>query len=69
VLEQILAEAEQRMNALLGGELDRLTALRRDNPSIRDEEIEHLSYLIDESAVHIQHASLQLQALRLIITT
>ncbi len=53
----------------LGAELDRLTALRKVNPSIRQEELDHLSYRIEECAIHIQHANLQLQALRLIITT
>jgi len=68
-LQEILAEAELRMRAGLGAELDRLEALRKVNRSIREEELEHLRYRIDECAVHIQHANLQLQALRLIITT
>jgi ATP-dependent helicase HepA len=68
-LQEILAEAEQRMRADLGAELNRLEALREVNPSIREEELEHLRYRIEESAIHIQHANLQLQALRLIITT
>ena len=50
-------------------ELVRLEALRKVNPSIREEELENLRYRIDECAVHISHANLQLQALRLIITT
>jgi ATP-dependent helicase HepA len=45
-----------------------MEALRSVNPSIRQEEIDHLKYSIDECALHIQHANLQLQALRLIIT-
>jgi len=68
-LRDILNDAEQSMRAALGAELDRLTALREVNPSIRQEELDHLSYRIDECAIHIQHARLQLQALRLIITT
>lgn len=68
-LQAILANAEQAMRTALGAELDRLTALRRVNPSIRQEELDHLHYRIEESAIHIQHANLQLQALRLIITT
>jgi ATP-dependent helicase HepA len=57
------------MRAALGAEWARLTALREVNPSIRQEELDHLSYRIEECAIHIQHANLQLQALRLIITT
>lgn len=68
-LREILTDAEQAMRATLGGEWERLTALRRVNPSIRQEELDHLSYRIEQCAIHIQHASLQLQALRLIITT
>jgi ATP-dependent helicase HepA len=68
-LQATLQEAEQLMRQELGAELERLEALRKVNPSIRAEELENLRYRIDESAVHISHASLQLQALRLIITT
>ncbi len=68
-LKHVLNQAEQSMRASLGAELERLTALRAVNPSIRQEEVDHLNYRINESAVHIQHANLQLQALRLIITT
>jgi len=68
-LASIVAGAEQRMRLELGEELDRLQALRKVNPSIREEEINFLQHRIAECAVHIQHANLQLQALRLIITT
>ena len=68
-LEQILASAETEMREKLGGELARLEALREVNPSIRQEELDHLRYRIEECAVHIRHANLQLQALRLIVTT
>jgi len=68
-LPTILQDAEQTMRNELGAELERLTALREVNASIRQDELDHLSYRIEESALHIQHAKLQLQALRLIITT
>lgn len=68
-LQDIVADAERRMRLELGEELDRLQALRKVNPSIREEEISFLQHRIDECAVHMQHANLQLQALRLIITT
>ena len=68
-LQGILGEAELTMREQLGAELQRLEALREVNPSIREEELDHLRYRIEECAIHIQHASLQLQALRLIITT
>jgi len=68
-LSVILSRAEQLMREDLGQELERLEALRAVNPSIRQEELDHLRHRIDECAVHIQHANLQLQALRLVITT
>ena len=68
-LQQILAGAEAEMREQLGGELARLEALREVNPSIRQEELDHLRYRIEECAVHIRHANLQLQALRLVVTT
>ncbi len=68
-LKTILSQAEQTMREDLGTELARMEALRLVNPSIRQEELDHLRYRIDECAVHIQYANLQLQALRLVITT
>ncbi len=68
-LGEILDHAEATMRRKLGAELSRLEALRALNPSIRQEELDHLHYRIEESALHIRHANLQLQALRLIITT
>lgn len=68
-LGNILTNAEQHMRAELGEELLRLKALKAVNPSIRQEELDYLSYRIEESAAHIQQAGMQLQALRLIITT
>ena len=68
-LQEILAGADQAMREDLGAELSRLEALRSVNPSIRQEELDHLRHRIEECAIHIEHANLQLQALRLVITT
>ena len=68
-LQQVLTDAENQMRKQLGAELARLEALREVNPSIREDELENLRYRIEECAIHITHANLQLQALRLIITT
>ncbi|MEH6590912.1 MAG: RNA polymerase-associated protein RapA [Halioglobus sp.] len=68
-LQKILTSAEQTMREDLGAELSRLQALRDVNPSIRQEELDHLAFRIEECAIHITHANLQLQALRLVITT
>jgi ATP-dependent helicase HepA len=68
-METLLEEAQTRMREQLGAELSRLEALREINPSIRQVEIDRLGYLIEECAAHISHASLQMQGLRLIVTT
>ena len=68
-LALILSRAEQFMREDLGRELARLEALQQVNPSIRQEELDFLRHRIEECAVHIEHANLQLQALRLVITT
>jgi len=68
-LDEILAAARDRMRTELGAELRRLQQLREVNPSIRQVELDHLAYLMDECDAHISHASLQMQALRLIVTT
>ena len=66
---ELLDRAEATMRRELGQELARLEALREVNPSIRQVELDHLRHRIEECAAHITHASLQMQALRLIITT
>jgi ATP-dependent helicase HepA len=68
-MDEILSSAQARMREQLGAELARLQALREINPSIRQVEIDHLQYLIEECAAHISHATLQMQGLRLIVTT
>lgn len=67
--DDLLSSAQERMREQLGAEKARLQALREINPSIRQVEIDHLGYLIEECAAHISHATLQMQGLRLIVTT
>jgi len=67
-LRDTLSRASTELRSTLGAELERLIALQQVNPAIRDEELAHLRYRIEESAAHIDHATLQLQALRLIVT-
>lgn len=70
--QQLETRQQQALNTMqqqLGNELSRLQALQEVNPSVRPEEIAHLQWRMEESAAHISHATLQLQALRLIVTT
>ncbi len=62
---QALALAQEQ----LGEELARLQALQRVNPNVREEEISHLEERIDASREHIAQATVQMQSLRLIVTT
>jgi len=68
-LPAILKQAIERMEESLNGEVQRLEALQRINPSIRDEEIEFFRNQIRESSAAIARASMQLQALRIVIST
>jgi ATP-dependent helicase HepA len=65
---RLQAEAQARMRALLGEELDRLRALAAVNPNVRREELTHLEGLADLTARHLERTSLRLDALRLIVT-
>lgn len=65
-LEQI-ASAQRNLEQDIGREVERLRDLARVNPNIRDEEIEHLEQRLAQSVEHLQHASLKLDAVRVII--
>lgn len=62
----IVANASQRMNAELGREISRLTALQRVNPNVRPEEVTALVRQQIALQQHIQAARLRLDAVRLI---
>ncbi len=68
-LPAILSEATTRMEESLNAEVQRLEALQQVNPSIRDEEIEFFRNQIRDSAAAIARATMQLQALRVVIST
>lgn len=65
----IVTAANEKMQAMQRSELQRLQALARVNPNIRQQEID---YLIEETAAlehHISHAQVKLDALRIAIIT
>ncbi len=66
---EILAQAADAMTSSLQYEVDRLTALQAVNPSVRTEEIDFLRQRMSQSQDFINHATLQLQALRVVIST
>jgi ATP-dependent helicase HepA len=68
-LEPLIEEAQERIITSLNIEIDRLTALREVNPSIREEEIEFFRQQLAQGLDHIGKAIMQPQAIRLIVTT
>ena len=66
---QLKESACERVESIVGREIDRLRNLKKVNPSIRPEEIEFFMTQRDEALSHINTASLEPQAARVIITT
>ncbi|MDX5298870.1 MAG: RNA polymerase-associated protein RapA, partial [Gammaproteobacteria bacterium] len=64
-----LGEANAALEAALGEEVQRLEALRRVNPSIREEEIRFFRQQMQHGREALGRAALQLQAMRVIVTT
>ncbi|MBU3016813.1 RNA polymerase-associated protein RapA [Paraglaciecola agarilytica] len=65
--EKVRKQCQKQMKSLLGGELKRMQSLQKVNPSIRDEEIEHLQQQIDDLKQVISEARVNLEAIRLIV--
>jgi len=65
----LVAAARSRLQHELGSEIDRLRALRRVNPNVRDEEITHLEQELADGLAALDTASLRLDALRVLIIT
>ncbi len=65
----LLAQGARRIRQTLDREIDRLRALARVNPNVREEELLHLERLRDAAEKAIASASLRLDAQRVIVTT
>lgn len=64
---QLQAQASERMSDELGHELERLRALARVNPSVREDEIEQLQQRIELLEDYLQKTHLRLDALRMVV--
>ncbi len=64
---ELLEQARQRSRAMLEGEIERLEALRRVNPNVRQEEIDFLRSQWQEVDRLMASASLRLDAVRVVI--
>ncbi len=65
----ILAAARAHLQRNLAREINRLQALHRVNPNVRDEEITHLEQQLAHGMAALDAASLRLDALRVLIVT
>jgi len=68
-LPALLSRAESALTEQLGGELARITALRAINPAIRPEEIAFFERQLEQCRSAITGATLELQALRIVVNT
>ena len=68
-LSEIQTAAHQEMETELKQALARLEALKTVNPNIRDDELDALRDQISTLSHHIQHAQVDLDALRLIVVS
>jgi ATP-dependent helicase HepA len=64
----LIAAACERLESELGGELERLSALKRVNPSVRDSEIEALNYQLEALRIALPQARVRLDAIRLAVS-
>lgn len=65
---RIIADARRAMLDRQTGEIKRLTALKRVNPNVRGEEIDHLANATRTADEHLRAARVRLDALRVIVT-
>lgn len=65
---EIIDSASAQMSRELGSELDRLRALKRVNPGVRDSEIEALSYQYESLRAALPQARVRLDAIRLAVS-
>ena len=68
-LPALLQDAQQRATKALSEQQQRLSALRRINPSVRHDEIEALQHKQQQLTEYINKARLKLDAIRLIVVS
>ena len=66
-LPEVRKEAQQRVDTLLGSEIERLKQLQKKNKTIRQEEIEFMEEQLHACTEVISNAKYELQAVRLVI--
>jgi ATP-dependent helicase HepA len=67
-LEPLKAQALEQLSARFEPEIRRLEALRKINPTVREEEIQYFRDQFDSAREAIGHATLALEGIRVIVT-
>ncbi|MBE1300087.1 MAG: RNA polymerase-associated protein RapA [Alteromonadaceae bacterium] len=66
-MEKIVADKREQITKSLGSEIARLQELQLLNPSVRNEEIEDLQGQLSELLIAADNASIQLEAIRMVV--
>lgn len=66
---QLIAQAEARIQQTLGPEIERLKALHKINPNVRDEEIHYFEQQLQQLTNALKSSNLRLDAVRVIVAT
>lgn len=66
-MQDTIRTAKAKMNTILSKEINRLEALKRQNPTVRDEEIEFLHKQMTESSSYMGSSTLKLQGIRVVV--
>ncbi len=67
-LEPLRVAALERVKGLLGPEIQRLIAMQRVNPAVRDEEIAFFQHQLEQAEAAVGQACLSLEGIRVIVT-
>ncbi|MFB2728818.1 RNA polymerase-associated protein RapA [Shewanella mangrovisoli] len=68
-VNELVAQAREKMTIQLTGELDRLESLKAVNPNIREEELEYLRNQMQELSTYLDASQLQLDAIRMVLVS
>lgn len=68
-VNELVAQAREKMTSQLTGELERLESLKAVNPNIREEELEYLRNQMRELTTYLDASQLQLDAIRMVLVS
>ncbi|ESE39748.1 RNA polymerase-associated protein RapA [Shewanella decolorationis] len=68
-VNELVAQAREKMTSQLTSELDRLESLKAVNPNIREEELEYLRNQMQELSTYLDASQLQLDAIRMVLVS